>query len=71
MTVKDNNSFRIFTLVNSAVVVINNLTISHGLSNDGFGGGIFMGNRNTLTLNDSNVSDNNASGSGGVFNGTN
>src|SRR5688572_13464650 len=30
MTVKGNNSFRTFTLVNSAVVTINNLTISNG-----------------------------------------
>lgn len=32
VTVKGNNTFRIFTLVNSAVVTINNLTISNGFS---------------------------------------
>ena len=41
-TVKGNNSFRIFTLVNSAVVTINNLTISNGFSST-IGGAIFMG----------------------------
>lgn len=76
VTIKGNNSFRIFTLVNSAVVTINNLTISNGFSddgsgggiitgNDGLGGGIFMGDSSTLSLNGSIVSDNTASRSGG------
>lgn len=65
ITVKGNNSFRIFTLVDSAVVTINNLTISNGFSNGGVGGGIFMGASSTLNLNGSTVSDNAASGSGG------
>ncbi len=38
VTVMGNNTFRIFTLVNSAVVTINNLTISNGFSS-GLGGG--------------------------------
>ena len=65
LTVKGNNSFRIFTLVNSAVVVMNNLTITGGFSNGGTGGGIFMGNSSTLTLNGSTVKNNSASGNGG------
>lgn len=65
VTVKGSNSFRIFTLVDSAVVTINNLTISNGFSDGGVGGGIFMGNSSTLNLNGSTVSDNTASGSGG------
>ena len=58
VTVKGNNTFRIFKLVNSAVVVINNLTISNGSSGAGLGGGILMGNSSTLTLNGSTVSSN-------------
>jgi hypothetical protein len=65
VTVKGNNSFRIFTLVDSAVVIINNLTISNGYSNGQVGGGILMGNSSTLTLNGSTVSDNAADGNGG------
>ena len=65
MTVRGNNSFRVFTLVNSAVVTMNNLTISNGFSNDGLGGGIFMGNSSTLNLNGCTVSNNTASGNGG------
>ncbi len=63
--VKGNNTFRIFKLVDSAVVTINNLTISNGFSNGDVGGGIFMGNSSTLTLNGSTISDNAASGNGG------
>lgn len=44
VNVKGNDSFRIFTLVDSAVVNITNLTISNGSSNGGIGGGIGMGN---------------------------
>lgn len=66
MTVRGNNSFRIFTLVDSAVVTMNNLTISNGFSNDGLGGGgIFMGASSTLNLNGSTVSGNTASNNGG------
>jgi hypothetical protein len=65
VTVKGNNTFRIFTLVNSAVVIINNLTISNGFSNGQVGGGIYMGNSSTLSLNNSAVSNNAASGNGG------
>ena len=66
---RGNNTFRIFTLVNSAVVIINNLTISHGTSNGvgdaGKGGGIFMGNSAVLTLNKCIVSNNTATNGGG------
>lgn len=65
ITVKGNNSFRIFTLVNSAVATINNLTISDGLSDDGFGGGIFMGDSSTLNLNGCTISNNIAGIRGG------
>ena len=65
VTVKGNNTFRIFRLVNSAVVVINNLTISAGSSGAGLGGGILMGNSATLTLNGSTVSNNASSADGG------
>lgn len=65
VTVKGNNTFRILTLVNSAVLVINNVTISNGYSGfpaaptpmgggtDGLGGGIYMGDSATLNLNGS------------------
>lgn len=77
VTVKGNNTFRIFTLVNSAVLIINNLTISNGFSgfpldpefmtggNEGLGGGIYMGDSATLNLNGSTVSDNVSLSSGG------
>ena len=65
LTVKGNNTFRIFTLVDSAVVTINNVTISDGSSPDGLGGGIFMSNSGTLTLNRCTVTGNNATTSGG------
>lgn len=81
VTVKGNNTFRIFTLVNSAVVIINNLTISNGASgsplkseistlgsNDGLGGGIYMSDSSTLSLNGSVVSDNTSTiAGGGIF----
>lgn len=68
ITIKGNNSFRIFTLVNSAVVTISNLTISHGFGNNGLGGGIFMGNSSTLNLIGSTVSNNTATAnSGGIY----
>lgn len=65
ITIKGNDSFRIFTLLDSAVVIINNLTISNGFSDGEVGGGIFMGDSSTLTLNGSTISDNIASGYGG------
>jgi len=69
VTVRGNNTFRIFTLANSAVVTINNLTISHGTSNGALdfakGGGIFMGNSAVLTLNNCIVSNNTATNGGG------
>jgi len=68
VTVRGNSSFRIFTLVNSAVVNLNNLTMSHGSSNGGLGGGIYMGDSAVLFLNNCIVSDNAATnGGGGVW----
>lgn len=64
ITVNANNSFRVFTLVNSAVLTINNLTIAGGFSST-LGGGIFMGNSGTLTLNGCTLRNNSASASGG------
>ena len=64
ITVNANNSFRVFTLVNSAVLTINNLTIAGGFSST-LGGGIFMGNSGTLTLNGCTLRNNTASASGG------
>lgn len=66
VTVRGNNTFRIFTLVNSAVVTINNLTISNGFSS-GLGGGFLMGNSSTLNLNRSTVSNNSATDGGGIY----
>ena len=67
VTVKGNSTFRIFTLVNSAVVNINNLTISHGSSNGAawVGGGIYMGNSAMLFLTNCVVSNNSATNGGG------
>ncbi len=64
ITVRGNDTFPILTLVNSAVVVISNITISHGFSG-GDGGGIYMGDSGTLTLNDCTISNNSALGLGG------
>jgi parallel beta-helix repeat protein len=68
VTVKGNNTFRIFTLVNSAVVHLTNLTISHGSSNGGLGGGIYMGDSAVLFLTNCMISNNTATnGGGGVW----
>lgn len=66
MTVKGNDAFRIFTLVNSAVVTINNLTISNGFTG-GLGGGIYMFDSSTLHLNRSTISGNSALAGGGIY----
>jgi hypothetical protein len=66
ITVKGNNTFRIFTLVNSAVFTVNNLTISNGFTS-GLGGGIYMGDSSTLHLNRSTVSGNAATDGGGIY----
>lgn len=66
MTVKGNNTFRIFTLVDSAVFTVNNLTVSSGYSS-GSGGGILMGNSSTLHLNRSTISNNAANEGGGIY----
>ena len=66
LTIRGNNTFPIFALVNSAVVTMTNITISHG-STSGDGGGIQMGNSATLTLNFCNVSNNTAGSRGGAI----
>lgn len=77
VTVKGNNTFRILTLVNNAVLIINNLTISNGFngfqnahkftgdSTYGLGGGIYMGDSATLNLNGCVVKDNSSAFNGG------
>lgn len=65
LTLKGNNTFRIFTLVNSAVVNINNMTMTQGRSNGGLGGGIYMGDSAVLFLTNCTVSNNTASNGGG------
>ena len=81
VTVKGDNTFRIFQFVDSAVVIFNNLTISNGSSNAtalrsrfrssagdvtaGYGGGIYMGNSSTLNLNNCVVTGNTAFINGG------
>jgi hypothetical protein len=51
VTVKGNSTFRIFTLVDSAVVNISNLIIRDGNIGGGLGGGIYMGDSAVLFLN--------------------
>ncbi len=63
--VNGNNTFRILTLVDSAVLTINNLIISNGFANNGLGGGIYLGNSSTLSMSGSTVRDNMAAGNGG------
>lgn len=63
VTVTGNDTFTIFTLVNSAAVVMTNITISHGFGVDG--GGIYMGDSGTLTLNNCTISNNSSSFRGG------
>lgn len=66
ISVSGDNSFRIFRLVNSAVVTINNLTITGGTSSDGLGGGaFFMGDSSILNLNGSTLASNNSTSNGG------
>jgi parallel beta-helix repeat protein len=65
LTVQGNGGFRIFTLVNSAVVNINNLTITGGGVSGGLGGGIYMGDSGTLFLTNCVVSNNTATNGGG------
>lgn len=76
LTIRGDGTFRIFTLVNSAVVTLNNITVSNGGGGDngvgfaaggtgGFGGGIYMGDSSTLVLNECVVSDNVAAVAGG------
>ena len=50
----------------AGTVVLNNLTIQHGVGIDGLGGGLWNGGQ--LTLNHSTVTHNTAFGVGGVFN---
>lgn len=66
ITVSGNNTFRIFTLVDSAVVTVNNLTVSNGYSS-GLGGGFFLSNSSTLNLNRSTVSGNAANNGGAIY----
>ena len=65
LTVQGNNTFRIFTLVNSAVVSFSNLTIRDGSSNGGLGGGIYMGDSAVVFLTNCIVTNNTASNGGG------
>jgi hypothetical protein len=86
VSIAGDNTFRIFTLSNTAVITLTNLTIRNGASgfaagksfrklsaknfgvvNDGLGGGIFVGDSATLTLNDCTVSNNSASINGGAI----
>src|SRR6185295_2382105 len=64
LTIQGNGAFRIFTLVNSAVVNINNLTLTGGGVSGGLGGGIYMGDSGTLFLTNSTVSNNSATNGG-------
>lgn len=69
VTIMGNNTFRIFTLVDSAVVVMTNITMSNGggggLTANALGGAIYMGNSGTLTLNDCTIANSTASSNGG------
>ncbi len=72
VTIMGNNTRRIFNLVNSAVVVMTNITISNGGGQDtisnGNGGAIYMGNSGTLTLNDCTIANStSAARGGGIF----
>ena len=67
ITVSGENGFRVLSLVDSAVVTINNLTISNGAAGANPGGGIFMGNSATLTLNGCTVSNSSAATGGGIY----
>jgi hypothetical protein len=65
VVISGSNNFRVFTLVNSAVLTVNNLTLTNGFSGDGLGGAVFMGNSATLNLNGSTVSNSTVAASGG------
>ncbi len=69
VTIMGTNTFRIFTLVNSAAVVMTNITISNGggggVTGSGLGGAIYMGDSGTLTLNDCTIANSTASAFGG------
>ena len=63
VTIKGNGTFPVLTFVNSAVVTLDNLTITNGGGTSG--GGIFMGNSSILNLNNSVVTGNSVSVDGG------
>jgi hypothetical protein len=67
ITVSGGGAFRVLSLVDSAVVTINNLTISNGAAGANLGGAIFMGNSATLTLNGCTVSNSSAASGGGIY----
>lgn len=68
VTVKGDGTFRILTLVNSAVLTINNLTLTEGGVSGGKGGGIYMGNSAVVFLNKCVVTANSATdGGGGIW----
>jgi len=68
IVVNGNNQSRVFQVDSGATVGLNSLTIVHG--NDNGGGGAGINNSGTLTINNSTLADNIASGyGGGIENG--
>jgi CSLREA domain-containing protein len=74
LTVSGNNASRVFSISSSsnAIVSISGMTISDGnvVPINGFGGGIFNGTTNTLTVTNSTISGNSALNGGGIRNST-
>jgi uncharacterized protein (TIGR03437 family) len=74
LTVSGNNSSRVFSVISNsnAIVSISSMTISGGnvVPINGFGGGIFNGSTNTLTVTNSIISGNSAFNGGGIRNST-
>ena len=53
ISINGNDDWRIFTVTNSAVVVVNSLTLTNGYAS--LGGGIYVSIGSTLTLNNSTI----------------
>ena len=63
---RGNGLDRVFDITSTVSVVLSNLTIAGGSAGDNYGGGI--ANQGSLTILDSVIQDNTASGGGGIFN---
>ncbi|HYW72478.1 MAG TPA: choice-of-anchor Q domain-containing protein [Pyrinomonadaceae bacterium] len=67
LTISGNNNSRIFNLQTGVTCTINNLTLSNGNAPGTPGGGAILNNGGTLSVLNSAIANNSASGSGGLY----